>query len=367
MPLLAPVLPSRFTISVFGAQYHGDSLSESKATLIQKFEILVKASAVFVEELLQDDSERKLGLSRIWISYWKSPDDYQRWWSSQEVLQFWSSLPDDAGFWRERLHFSSTRFVTEMSQDIPSGVGHLGPLVPLTEKTGYWGALRDRVQESTAEDKLPSSLKSVPAPKLPDGTIRRGRVKMTSFPENMCFVIEGQDHTAMKEDEGKLWSEKFHRATKRFITNIVRSGPEEGVFSVRLGHVPESGTIKVEPSYAPDEPDIFPALEINRTVEIIYLLDFRYMERMGRRDKAHVTLRKEFMEAYGEGGVMSHGDMLVWVDCGVLKAQDMEAEYIGCYDGTGFLAYDHYPEFKSTTISSSNGVWSTVTGFLGLS
>ncbi|KAK9238151.1 aldoxime dehydratase [Lipomyces kononenkoae] len=365
MPLLAPVLPELFTISIFGAQYHGTSPPPPKAILIRTFEASLKASAVFVEELIQDDSERGLGLSRIWVSYWKSPDDYYQWWESQEVSQFWSSLPDDAGFWRERMHFSKTRFVTEMSQDIPSGVGHLGPLEPLTEKTGYWGALRDRIEESTAEDKLPSPLEFVPAPKLPDGTIRRGRVKMTKFPENICYVIEGQDHSLMKEHEGKIWSEKFHRATKRFVTNAVRAGPEGGVLSARLCHVPESGTINVKPSEIPDDPDIFPALEINRTVEIFYFLEFRYMERVGRRDKAHVALRREFMDVYGKERIMAHGDMLVWVDCGILKSNEIEAEYIGCYEGTGFLAYDYHPEFKSTTVSRSNGAWARFQGILG--
>lgn len=349
MPLLVPDLPERFTISTFGAQYHGNSPSESQAALIQRFETYLKASAVFVEDLVQDDTERGLGLSRIWISYWKSPEDYQKWWESPDIKHFWSSLPDDVGFWRERLNFSKTRFVTEMSQDIPSGVGHLGPLAPLTEKTGYWGALRDRIQESTNRNILASSLDGVPQPKQPNGELRHGRVQVTKFPDNMCFVIEGQDHINMKADETKLWSEKFHRNTKRFITNVVRSGPEAGVLTTRLCHAPESGKIKVEPSYAEDDPDIFPALDFNRTVEIFFFLEFRYMERAGRREKAHVALRRDFMDAYEPSGVMGHGEMLVWVDCGVLKSQDMEAEYIGCYDATGFLAYDHHPEFSTST------------------
>ncbi|KAL3440830.1 hem-containing dehydratase protein [Aspergillus insuetus] len=275
MPLLVPDLPERFTISTFGAQYHGDSLSESKATLIQQFETFLNASAVFVEDLLQYDTERGLGLSRIWISYWKSPEGYQKWWESPEVKQFWSSLPDDAGFWRERLHLPKTRFVTEMSQKIPSGSLH------------PW--------------------MGVPQPKQPSGALRHGRVQMTKFPDNICFVMEGQDHSSMKADETKLWSEKFNRDTKRYITNVVRSGLEAGMLITRLCHVPHSGKIKVKLSYTDDDPDIFPALDFNRTVEIFIFLQFRYMECAGRREKPHVALRRDFMEAYEPSGAMGHG------------------------------------------------------------
>ncbi|OAL40443.1 hypothetical protein AYO20_00179 [Fonsecaea nubica] len=341
MPLLSPRLPERFTIAIFGAQFHGDSPSEAKSALIDDFEGALEKSAVSVENLWQDDTERGLGLSRVWVSYWKSPSDYEAWWKSAEVSRFWSTLPDDSGFWRETLHFSSSRFVTETSQDIPNGVGHLGPLEQVTEKTGYWGSLRDRIKESTATDKLPSPLASIPPPRAPDGSIRRGRVKMTTFPNNISFVTEGQDHNLMKDDELQVWSAKFHWATKRFVTNV--------------------------PSTVQDDPDIFPQLEVNRTVELLYLLDFRYMERLGRSDKAHLALRQNFMDDYGPDGVLAKGDMCVWADCGVLRAEDMLAEYIGCYEGTGFLAYDHHPEFKSTTTSSSNGAWSRVTSFLGLS
>lgn len=365
MPLLAPILPSEFAISLFGAQYHGSSLSESRAALIQQFETLLDESAVFVEKLIHDDSERGMGLSRIWVSYWKSPHDYQRWWDEPDTAMFWAALPDDAGFWRETMRFYSTRFVTEQSQETPAGVGHLGQLVPLTEKTGYWGALRDRIQESTTQNKLLSSLPAVPEPRQPNSSIRRGRVKMTEFPENVCYVLEGQDHTLMKEDEGKLWSSKFHHNTKRFVTNVVRSGVEGGMLSARLCHVPESGIIPVEPSDVVDEPDIFPALEHNRTVELFFFLDFHYMERAGRRDKAHVCLRRDFMDAYGPTGIMSEGKMFVWVDCGVLKPKDIEAEYIGCYDTTGFLAYDHHPEFQSAP-TTFNNAWSSVRSILSL-
>ncbi|KEQ57912.1 uncharacterized protein M437DRAFT_70434 [Aureobasidium melanogenum CBS 110374] len=101
----------------------------------------------------------------------------------------------------------------------------------------------------------------------------------------------------------------------------------------------------IEPTAVAQDLDIFPELDFNRKIEILYYSDLRWMERVGRRDKTHVKLRSKFMERYGPDGDMSHGDLLLWVELGVLKAKDIEAEYIGCYEATGFLAYDHDPNF----------------------
>jgi hypothetical protein len=348
MPLLHATLPSDFAVSIFGAQYHVAELSEPKASLIGLFDNLLVEQAAYVDRLVHDDTERGLGLSRVWISYWKSPTDFKAWFECAEVKKFWTSLPVDAGFWRETLHFSPSRFLNEVTQDTPSGVGNLGPLSPLTEKSGYWGAYRDRIKEATKADPLRTTLQQTHVPRQPNGSIRQGRVLMTEFPDNICYVVEGQDHSQMFEEEGRMWSAKFHHIAKRWVTNVLRTKPQDGLLFSRLCHVPESGKINVEPSTVPDDPDIFPALEVNRRVEIFYFTELKHMERVGRMDKTHVKLRREFMETYGPDGPMSHGDLLLWVELGILKSHDVEAEYIGCYDATGFLAYDENEGFASS-------------------
>lgn len=347
MPLLYATVPSWFTISIFGAQYHGNTISELQAKRVQSFDLLLTAGATYVDKTIHDDSERGLGCSRVWISYWKSPAEFKHWFSTPEATEFWDALPDDAGFWRETLNFPSTRFINEVTQDIPSGVGNVStkPLAPLTEKSGYWGAYRDRLEEATAEEPLKTSLTNTPKPRQPDGSIRRGRLQMTKFPDNLCYVIEGQDHSPMKEKETKVWSALFDALTKRWVTNVLRTTPEEGLLFGRLCHVPESGKTKVEPTTIAADSDIFPELSFNRKIQVLYFTELRWMERIGRRDKVHVELRSKFMEEYGPGGDMSHGDLLLWVELGIIKAKDIEAEYVGCYDSTGFLAYDRDPGF----------------------
>lgn len=60
-----------------------------------------------------------------------------------------------------------------------------------------------------------------------------------------------------------------------------------------------------------------------------------------------MALRRKFMEVYGPGGPMEGGKLVLWVDLGILKGHNMEAEYVGCFEGTGFLAYKDHPEFAT--------------------
>jgi hypothetical protein len=91
---------------------------------------------------------------------------------------------------------------------------------------------------------------------------------------------------------------------------------------------PEKGTFRnPEPS----------SLNYNEKVQLFYFKDLRHMERIGRLNKGHVDLRKRFLEYYGPGGEMASGKICFWVETAVLKADEVECEYIGCVEGTGFM------------------------------
>lgn len=350
-----------FILSLFGCQYHGPHPDSDKTSLINNFDKLLRPFAAHVETLEEDCPNPALGALRVWMSYWKSPSEYEKWWSSPEVSEFWKSLPDNAGFWREKLALSHTRAMFETNKDTPNGYAHVGTLTSLTEKTGYWGAYRDRLEDATPTDRLKSPLQRVPPPKVQTESIRRGRVRMSRFPDNICLVIEGQDHGAMKSEEREHWNENFDHLTKKWVTHVVKSGPDAGMVSARLCHAPQSGKVEacgdtsVEQGWAQ-------AFDFNRKVQILYFLDLSYMERIGKSVKTHVDLRRKFMESYAPTGPMANGDLLLWVELAVLKGQDMDAEYVGCYDGTGFLAYEEYGAFQQQAEGSYWSPWNLVRG-----
>ncbi|KAK7992956.1 hypothetical protein PG988_001750 [Apiospora saccharicola] len=128
------------------------------------------------------------------------------------------------------------------------------------------------------------------------------------------------------------------------VTSHETSGPESS----------DDDDVKSEGSNGP--PSLFPGLDYVRQAQLLFWLDMSYMEHLGRWDKVHIKLRKDFLAAYGPGGAMAGGELLLWVDLGILKGDEMDAEYVGCYEGTGFLAYDHDAAFESRRDAQSAGL-----------
>ncbi|KAK6854106.1 hypothetical protein PG995_009199 [Apiospora arundinis] len=372
-----------FTVSLFGCQYHGLSPDDSKLALIAEFDRLVKnGAAAHVEELEQNDLP-----SKVWMSHWRSPQAFKAWWESPAVVAFWTALADDAGFWRETISLPATRAMYQSNGEKPHGFGHCGELIPLTERTGYWGAYRSRMTQANPDDKFTSPLPASPDPKPLSGEIRTGRTRITRFPDNICFAVEGQDYGAMQAPERVYWDENFDGLAKQWITNVMTAGAPKGLVSGRACHafaggkqlgassngasattattsVPEVNGNGVHSTNGHKDngvaittngdgdgrflsSSLFPGLDYIRQAQLLFWLDLSHMEHIGRWDKVHIKLRKEFLTAYGPGGAMSGGDLLLWVDLGILKGDEMDAEYVGCYEGTGFMAYDHDAAFTS--------------------
>jgi len=330
-----------FILLIIGVQYHDDTPSASKSLLISQIRELLTTSAAYVEDLEKEGDSVEQGRSRVWLSYWESPKAYDNWWSSSPVTELWSSLPDDAGVWREKLTLPMSRVQLGTSQERPSGFAHLGKLVPNTTKSGYWGCYRDRIEEATPTEPLASSLEAFPKPRKASGEIRKGRVKMENFPDNICVIVEGQDHADIEEREREHWINHFDKPARKWITDVTGSGESGGVLSARLCCAPSSGLISDK-----FDNSKFTTLDYNRKVQVLYFLDMGYMERVGIQNKGHVALRENFMRSYCPGGPMIKGKLLMWVEMGILKATEIEAEYIGCYDGTGFMAFEENAGFQ---------------------
>lgn len=333
-----------FAYSVIGVQYEGETPSEVTWSLIQELDELIKSSAKHTDHLVEDGRNHFAGWnSRVWLSYWSTSKEHDEWWQSPAVTKFWSSLPADAGVYREVLRVSPRRTQLGTNKERESGMGHIGSLTPLGEKTMYWGCYRDRYLDSSKENRMSSSLDALPAPTRPPkgaAKIRPGRTRITSFPDNLCFVVEGQDHSEISPEEKEHWFENFDGLVTKWMQDLMEAGPEEGVVDAKVCYSNDSGLYRN---------DKVSALNYNKKVQLFWFLDHRHMEKIGRSNKGHVALRNSFIQSYCPAGPMGvNGKLLLWVETSVLKADEIEAEYIGVLEGTGFMAYDHHPEFRST-------------------
>ncbi|OJJ72946.1 hypothetical protein ASPBRDRAFT_42719 [Aspergillus brasiliensis CBS 101740] len=286
--------------------------------------------------------------SIIHLTYW-STTNYQTWLNSPKVSAFFASLPsseDDstaaAGIYHETLTIQPSRIQGATNHPVPSGCMHLGKIDLKPELSGYWGCYPDRIEEKSISTSLSKEEIRAAAESKNDNEVEKkniipGKQTITHVPDNICFVVEGQDHSAASQEERAYWTEHFDSLSQKWVSQVLSAGLPGGVVSSRgcySSSVPS--TISTSTSEGTDGEKRYP-LTLGRDVQLLYFVDLQHMETLGKKSAEHVKLRKAFMEAYGPGGVLFGGGLKLWVETAVLRDGDFKGEYWGCVQGTGLL------------------------------
>ncbi|QMW26915.1 putative phenylacetaldoxime dehydratase [Aspergillus flavus] len=333
-------LEGTFVYTLFGVQQPDDVQSPATENLIRTFSHLITGANCHLDQVTQDGIVSPgIGKTRIWIATWKSIADFEAWWESDSVIKFWSSLPPDAGMWREFVKVPYGRSQYKATQNRQDGQGVHFAHKP-TEKNGYWGWIRDSIRELSKENRMDSPLLVPPIPErkasLKEKTL--GRVTFNGFPDNLCFNLERQDLSEMTGAERGVWFDQFDQAACKWMDDLAHAAPEAGILTSRMCYDERLGTYKEGDSEFH---------KYNRKVELFYFMDLRSMERAGRSNKGHVALRNNILKTYGPGGIMSEcGKVALWVQTNILKAPEIDAEYVGCVPGTGSMANQNHEAFQ---------------------
>ena len=152
----------------------------------------------------------------------------------------------------------------------------------------------------------------------------------------MVFVREYQDYSGMSEVERALFSEQAlfsehlmpHATARINYLDKVRSKNEILPFrtSVRI----EGAEIESESTASPKKS--------NERNQFAFFLDLAHFERAGKAYGEHCKLRSTTLKLYGPGGELEKASALhLVVELCILKAADLEAEYVGCVEGTGLM------------------------------
>jgi hypothetical protein len=268
------------------------------------------------------------------------------------VQDFWASLPDDAGVWREVVTVSAGRFMHASSQTEKTGLAKMARLRESSNE-GYWGVYRNRLSESktdaftspfmTSASPSQASVVQKPIISLSDPTgnakpIRQGRVYLPTGIDNLCFVREYQDYGSMSEAESKLWSERIAPHAKAWIDYLDKERRKNGILSFRtsVGVDFESA----DPADTTTTSDIsnWQGKTTSKRDQLGYFLDLEHFERAGKSYREHHKARGTYMKLYGPGGeVGAGGKVHLMVELCILKKDDLEAEYVGCVEGTGLM------------------------------
>ncbi|OOF96127.1 hypothetical protein ASPCADRAFT_5462 [Aspergillus carbonarius ITEM 5010] len=325
-----------FTVTIIGTQPH------TPAALITTLnELLTTAqtdSLLTHTETLTQHSPTSNSPSTLHLTYWPTAS-YKTWSTSPAVTTFFSTLPDTAGIYREALTIHPDRIQGASNHNTPSGCIHMGKIELHPNLSGYWGCYPDRIVEKNITCPF-STTDIITTSSPPSNKILPGKTTLTTIPNNLCFVIEGQDHTAASETEKSYWKENFDTLAQEWVSQALDAGVKKGVLSSRACYNPSADssftTTTNSTTTNSNENKSYP-LTLTRDIQLLYFLDLDHMEKLGRTNVAHVKLRKSFMEAYGPGGVMFPGGLKLWVETAVLRDGDFEAEYVGCVEGTGLM------------------------------
>ncbi|KAJ4154473.1 hypothetical protein NW754_001422 [Fusarium falciforme] len=314
--------------------------------MIAQLHHLLSQSAGWVDVLKDESStpdQVPPVLTTTFIAYWLNCNDFEEW--RQEILKpFWDGLPDDAGVWREIMTVPKSRHLYSTSQPVATGIASMVGLT-VSSDMGYWGVYRHRIaqnkdQYTDPSDKFSSPYASKPSSKAGDGkklvnletsypnTIRRGQFKISKIPEDFCFVREMQSLLGASEEELQNWRDTLKPPFRSWVDHLATERNKNGIVSFSTHLAQQSHHGQDCSSEASDS--ILPEAH-----QLLYCLDLADFELSGRSFKEHIALRNATMTLYGPGGrFFGRSKLHLVVEVSVLKSTDLEAEYIGCREGT---------------------------------
>ena len=258
---------------------------------------------------------------------------FLEWWNSPSSQQWWKSLPSTGGVWREVFNICASRFQSGFSNSTPRGVGNIFDPQP-SQRAGYWGSYRSRIPDSVHDDFQPSSsfTFSKRQSSCDSKKIIPGRVSIQLRPENICFMREGQDYdTTHVTERGSRELRELRDIADMWLDFLQKSWDRLGGLSFRKC----SGVLDID---LDSLENLNQFLVSENHVQIALFQSLGHVERIARDSMKHLRLHSSMTELYCPMGKFKNGGCGFWVEMGILHQNAVEAEYIGCYEGTGLMA-----------------------------
>ncbi|KAF2441928.1 phenylacetaldoxime dehydratase [Karstenula rhodostoma CBS 690.94] len=251
------------------------------------------------------------------ISYWSSKEEYTKWLTSSGFEQWWTSLKPElekVGWFKEIFFPPIDRFETVFSDnEVPEGCAHMRQSVsgPILEHV-YWGSARDRLPAAQTDpldgegQHAPSNGGEV------DSTKQRIKIKGK---KNLCVIRSGQDWSATRPEERKLYLETMHPV---------------GCIENRMMAV-------IDPSTTNTDTD--------KTFGLGFFDTLGSLEKWSKEHKTYLAIFGRFLqytkELDNDYTLRLHHEIMV------LLPEQQDFEYIGCHPQTGLL-------------SLGSGSWATI-------
>lgn len=256
----------------------------------------------------------------LFMAYWLDVEDYRAWAARPDMAAWWAGLPQDPasdlGFWREVLMPDKDRFQFAAAGERKAASANFLDLKPC-DKFGYWGGYRDRLPASVQDDFAPAS-EALTAPEV---RATKGRRLTVHTPDNLCFLREGQGWADCGPEERQIWNREMEHVVTDWVGYLRDAPSESGCLSIRDCR----------------EQDTRTGADVDRRSQFAFLLSLGHIERAARTQPTHLAVRDTFLRMLGD--MTFEPQMHIWVEVFILKAGELETEYVNCHPRTGLLPY----------------------------
>ena len=264
----------------------------------------------------------------VFLAYWDSAESYAAWLESPAVKAWREQTDDDAGKWLEAAkippQFLETLYDTENHE---AGMSHLASAMPLTDRHGYWGAIRDRIAMAETDDLSPALPDAVLGePKRHETQGKRLRVKA---PDNLCFIRTAQNWSDCREDERATYLDMVAPVLAGGVRYLCNTPSESGCCTGRFLH----------------ECDLKTGVPLDKTCMAAYFLSLDHLERWAKTHPTHLAIFQSFMKM-----VQKHNfqiSLKLWHEVWVVPGNHLHLEYNNCHSATGLLPWFEVEELKS--------------------
>jgi len=308
-------------IVYYGIQYKsGEENSATAACFFEKFSQSLKAGDApqNVERGTVTDGQGYQ--NHILVCYWADKADFEKW---QKDSPFARWLNDEnrtqgnVGFWIERHLIFLNKFETNFSSTNPVGAATLAKKdmgEPIREHA-YWGAMRDRMPSSPADDFKASET----AFNGPEDDTKGRRIQLRT-PDNLCIIRSGQNWTFCKDEERRAYLNHVHPALIEGM-DYLRDNPEEsGCLSCRLVTETDQNNDKV-----------------NRSFGLAYFKSMAHLEDWSKNHPTHLKIFQNFHALVTQFNFEI--ELRLWHEVAVLDKDNSDFIYINCHNKTGILSF----------------------------
>jgi hypothetical protein len=260
---------------------------------------------------------------QILISYWNSKEDYTNWLASSGFEQWWTSLKPESekvGWFKEVFFPPIDRFETVFSDnEVPEGCAHMRESVsgPILEHV-YWGSARDRLPAAQhdaldGESQRPSSTGD-------NGESIKHRIKIKGQ-KNLCVIRSGQDWSATRPEERKLYLETMHPVLERGMYFLREKGDAVGCIENRMMSVIDPTTLSTD---------------TDKTFGLGFFDSLGSLEKWSKEHKTHLAIFGRFLQYTKE--LNNDYTLRLYHEIMVLQPEQQDFEYVGCHPKTGLLS-----------------------------